>query len=383
MDNNALIIFAKNPVKGRVKTRLAKFIGNTEALRYYKSLLQFTSEQTKNLYCRKFLFLTDNIDTGLFDSSCTCLLQQGSDLGERMKSAFAYVFSMGFNKVCIIGTDAPGLDSETISKAFKMLGDNDYVIGPSKDGGYYLLGMKAASDELFENISWSTDEVLNQTIAKINPAGKKYYLLEELCDVDTIEDFIECTGFEQGTASKNGLRFAVKLHDSLKRHYDFRLEWNGVLLSWYSDKPPCMNPDESALMTITALHKIKYMYSEENRPYFLKGPGPSIVVDKGYYTPRFNRIPVSSIKEASEIIKKGIQAGLLEIYLEGVNLKGTFSLIRTGKGDNWMLQKLEDEFVSDFSLSEISSSVISGRTLDDVKNGVKSSVKDINQESLF
>lgn len=383
MDNNALIIFAKNPVKGRVKTRLAKFIGAAEALKHYKSLLQFTSEQTKNLHCRKFLFLTDNIDTGLFDSLCTCLLQQGSDLVERMKNAFQYVFSLGFHNVCIIGTDAPGLNSETILKAFKMLGDNDYVIGPSKDGGYYLLGMKTANNDMFENISWSTDEVLNQTIAKINSAGKKYSLLEELCDVDTVEDFIECTGFEQSTVSKNGLRFAVKLHDSLKRHYDFRIEWNGVLLSWYTAVAPGMNPDEPALMTITALHKTKYIHSEENRPYFLKGPGPSIVVDKGYYSPRSNRIPVTPVKEASEIIKKGIQAGLLEINLEGVNLKGTFSLIRTGKGDNWVLQKLEDEFVSEFSLSEISSSVISGRTLDDVKDGVKSSVKDINQESLF
>lgn len=190
MNKNALIIFAKNPVLGKVKTRLARETGNEKAFEIYKLLLENAYRQTKETDCVKYLFLSDHLDKNIFESDFTQYIQSGKDLGERMLNAFKNIFEKDFEKAIIIGTDCPELDSEIIHEAFNKLNEYEIVIGPAKDGGYYLIGLKEPDKFLFENIKWSTGEVLNETIKKIKSAGKNFFLLKELNDIDESKDLV-------------------------------------------------------------------------------------------------------------------------------------------------------------------------------------------------
>ncbi len=184
----------KNPVKGKVKTRLAKSIGNEKALQIYKMLLHYTGNivaQLKN--CDKAIFYSDFIDKNdMWDKDFyQKYVQDGSDLGERMKNAFAFEFQNKYEKVLIIGTDCHELKTEMLQKAFETLDNNDVVIGPAIDGGYYLLGMKSLHKELFENIPWSTENVLLDSINILKKLQLKYHLLPALSDIDTEDNIGE------------------------------------------------------------------------------------------------------------------------------------------------------------------------------------------------
>lgn len=190
MNKNALIIFAKNPVLGKVKTRLARETGDEKALEIYKLLLGNTYRQTKEIVCDKYLFLSDSTDKNIYDSNFKQMIQSGKDLGERMSNAFVNIFEKGFEKAIIIGTDCPELNSEIIYEAFDKLNEHDIVIGPAGDGGYYLIGLNKPDKSLFENIKWSSGEVLDMTKDKIKTSGKNYFLLKELNDIDEAKDLI-------------------------------------------------------------------------------------------------------------------------------------------------------------------------------------------------
>lgn len=185
---NALIIFAKNPVHGKVKTRLAKHIGNDRAMNLYLKLLYNTYLQTKDMNCDKYLFLSDKKNVDLFSKNFKQFVQNGNDIGERMKNAFEEVLKSGHNKIILIGTDIPELDEHLINEAFNNLSEKDFVLGPAADGGYYLIGMKKFSGYIFENIEWSTEKVLSKTIENIKERSESYSLLKELNDLDDIED---------------------------------------------------------------------------------------------------------------------------------------------------------------------------------------------------
>jgi uncharacterized protein len=189
---NALIIFIKNPVKGKVKTRLAETVGDEKALEIYQALLQKTLEIVTNVNCEKYLYYSDKVEKNDIWENDKFIkkLQKGEDLGERMLNAFAEVFkNKQIKNIAIIGSDCPSLSTSLIEKAFEELRYNAYVIGPAYDGGYYLLGMRALREEIFEKIIWSTDRVLSDTLKKINKMVKSYYLLPPLPDVDTWEDW--------------------------------------------------------------------------------------------------------------------------------------------------------------------------------------------------
>ncbi|MBK8981589.1 MAG: TIGR04282 family arsenosugar biosynthesis glycosyltransferase [Ignavibacteria bacterium] len=191
---NALIIFARNPVIGNVKKRLAAEAGIDIAFEIYVKLLYHTYKCTKEISCEKFLYLTDFKDLDLFDENYRQELQSGKDLGEKMKNAFNDLLRSGFEKILLIGTDCPGLNADILNQAFDKLDEAEFVLGPAKDGGYYLLGLKENSETLFENINWSSNEVLKQTVEKIKKLNKNYYLLEVLSDIDNLSDLNE-TGF--------------------------------------------------------------------------------------------------------------------------------------------------------------------------------------------
>lgn len=189
--NEALIIFVKNPEPGKVKTRIAHTMGNENATLIYKELLDHTKKVTQLLSCKKFVFYGDNINQNdLWDNdSYHKVVQHGNDLGERMKNSFDFVFKKGYDAVCIIGSDCMELSDSIIKSAFYALNKNDIVIGPSTDGGYYLLGMKQINEALFLDKNWSTEEVLTQTIIDIKKLNKTYQLLELITDIDTEQDW--------------------------------------------------------------------------------------------------------------------------------------------------------------------------------------------------
>ncbi|MEQ9422821.1 MAG: TIGR04282 family arsenosugar biosynthesis glycosyltransferase [Cyclobacteriaceae bacterium] len=185
-----LIIFVKNPVLGKVKTRLAKDIGNEKALEVYKKLLQHTHDVTDSLSVTKRVYYSDVIDENDLwaNDKFEKFQQSGADLGERMHNAFQQGFADGFDHICIIGSDCFEINSEIIEMAFSKLKTHDFVIGPAKDGGYYMLGMKSLHKSLFENKEWSTDKVLKETLTDIERLGKRFWKLAELNDVDRVGD---------------------------------------------------------------------------------------------------------------------------------------------------------------------------------------------------
>lgn len=191
-----LVIFTRNPELGKCKTRLASKIGDRAALDVYKFLLQHTVNITKNLNVHKAVYYSETIgkndvwDNLLYDKK----LQQGCDLGERMGNAFQDGFSAEFEKICIIGSDMFDLSPADINAAFSALAQNDFVIGPAHDGGYYLLGMKKWKQSLFENKEWGKNRVLQDTLANLE--NEKVHLLETRNDVDIYEDIAHVKAFQ-------------------------------------------------------------------------------------------------------------------------------------------------------------------------------------------
>ncbi|MGY5846379.1 TIGR04282 family arsenosugar biosynthesis glycosyltransferase [Salegentibacter sp. HM20] len=183
-----LLIFTKNPKPGRVKTRLAVDIGDQNALKLYRYLLQHTMEVTKKLPQEKWVFYSDEIpEKDIWDEKhFSKKLQQGNDLGERMQNAFAEAFQQNYQKVIIIGSDLYDLQTGDLKQAFRKLDESDVVIGPARDGGYYLLGMKSPHNALFQNKKWSTARVLEDSLANLK--DKKVILLEERNDIDCVAD---------------------------------------------------------------------------------------------------------------------------------------------------------------------------------------------------
>ncbi len=193
---NSIIIFVRNPKLGEVKSRLAKTTSDKFALGFYKSCAENIIKKIKNIqHLNRFIFYSNKKDKDdvikWLENKFFFSAQEGSDLGSRMKNAFEKVFTTYAEKVIIIGSDIPDLSAEIINKAFEYLSYSDVVIGPSKDGGYYLLGIKKMYAELFEGIEYSTSTVLSETLIRIKLLNLSYQLLPELQDIDTKQDLRE------------------------------------------------------------------------------------------------------------------------------------------------------------------------------------------------
>jgi rSAM/selenodomain-associated transferase 1 len=188
MNNNLIIVFVRTPELGKVKTRLAKAIGDQAALTIYKLLLKHTSTVLHELSFDKVVYYSEKIENNDFwkASLFEKKLQKGADLGERMQQAFETAFDRGYKKVLIIGSDLFELTSTLIISALEALETYDISIGPSLDGGYYLLGMKELHPAVFKNKKWGTDSVLENTLQDLKQQNVK--LLEALNDIDTFED---------------------------------------------------------------------------------------------------------------------------------------------------------------------------------------------------
>ena len=187
---NALIIMIKNPVAGKVKTRLAADIGEKAALNVYNQLLQHTHHVAKTVNCHRFVFYSDVIErSDLFDQSDFRKYTQCSgDLGTRMDYAFSIPFKNEYKKVVMIGSDFFALDPSHITDAFNGLDQHDFVLGPAEDGGYYLIGMKKWHRWIFQNKQWSTSHLLQETQHDIINRNHSLQALEQLIDIDTVAD---------------------------------------------------------------------------------------------------------------------------------------------------------------------------------------------------
>lgn len=186
----ALIIFIKNPEKGKVKTRLASTVGDDQALKIYKALMGHTRNLASQTEAVRYLFYSQFINSkdDWSEDQFVKNLQIDGDLGTKMATAFQTVLSK-HSKAIIIGSDCASLSKEIIQTAIQALDDHDFVIGPALDGGYYLLGMGQFEARLFDDIPWSTERVAQITQERIKGLGKSYFLLPALSDIDYEEDW--------------------------------------------------------------------------------------------------------------------------------------------------------------------------------------------------
>lgn len=188
--NKLLLIFTRNPELGKVKTRLAKTVGDETALEIYLFLLNKTQEVAQKVSSDKAVFYSENITQNdhwnpeIFQK----YLQIEGDLGMKMQQAFEQSFEKGYEKVAIIGSDLYDLSSKNIENAFTELDENDVVLGPSEDGGYYFLGMKALQKNIFKNKNWGTETVRKDTLSDL--IDKKVKLLAFKNDIDVYEDIV-------------------------------------------------------------------------------------------------------------------------------------------------------------------------------------------------
>lgn len=189
MKKEVVLVFQKNAILGQVKTRLASGMGEQPAMEIYKHLVQLTYSALEAVPMPVWTYFSDFIPESTHPTVEKSFVQQGQDLGERMSNAFASTFDSEIEKVVLIGTDCPTLQSQHLLQAFTALNDSDLVLGPATDGGYYLIGMKVRAAYLFEGIAWSTSQVLSKTLHVASQHSLTTTLLPELDDIDTPEDW--------------------------------------------------------------------------------------------------------------------------------------------------------------------------------------------------
>ncbi|MEM6348328.1 MAG: TIGR04282 family arsenosugar biosynthesis glycosyltransferase [Bacteroidota bacterium] len=180
------LIFVKHPVPGKVKTRLGATLGHDTAVAIYQELLAYTCKITQALEADKAVWYgNDYPETDLWEEAgYERFPQTGPDLGARMQEAFEWGFGRGYKKIQIIGSDCAALTTDILAQGLEILEQSDFVVGPAKDGGYYLIGMNAPYYQVFKDKEWSTEHVLPETIRDLREGKKMYRFLPTLSDID-------------------------------------------------------------------------------------------------------------------------------------------------------------------------------------------------------
>lgn len=227
MSDTALVIMARYPEPGKIKTRLARTIGKSEALYLYSAFLtdlaqRFAGQEYKLHWnytpgesnFRAFI-------TALVPSLAEyteCFPQEGEDLGARLHSAFKRTQQRGFSRTIVIGSDSPHMSLDVIARAYKALNEVDVVLGPADDGGYYLIAMRQPHD-VFSGIPMSTDRVRQMTIELATRQGLIVRLLEPLFDIDELPDLLRLAELLQTDSSLAPATAAYLAHK--KSLYDY------------------------------------------------------------------------------------------------------------------------------------------------------------------
>ncbi len=242
-NSRILLIYLKEPIAGQVKTRLAKKLGAERACAAYQAMVSVLLDQLKWIpHCHyRFCYTPAEAKQSIIHwilpqlehqmdytsdpegvikplrgelPTVDFVPQGGGDLGERLTSSFAQAFEEGFSEVAVIGSDCPTLSARWIETAFTTTKKADLTIGPTSDGGYYLLSLKRRCDAVFQGIQWSTASVREETIAQAEQAGLVTHSLPPLGDIDTLF----C--WEKSLASPLGAR--------LKAHYNKLCDQQGI-----------------------------------------------------------------------------------------------------------------------------------------------------------
>ncbi|MSU76735.1 MAG: glycosyltransferase [Gemmataceae bacterium] len=207
-------IFAKQPIVGTVKTRLAEGTSAEWACRVAEALLVDTLDRFTQVDVHRAVVFAPLSATTFFTSLCgiryELIAQSGGDLGERLQHFFTLSRQRGHSRIVAIGSDSPTLPMEYVRSAFDLLADHDVVLGPAFDGGYYLIGCNHHDLPIFTNIAWSTSRVLEQTVERVRAASARLALLPPWYDVDTYDDWrmlrghvraMRASGVEPGVAN--------------------------------------------------------------------------------------------------------------------------------------------------------------------------------------
>ena len=189
MNKSLVIVFVKNIKLGTVKTRLAKTIGDFGAFEVYSELVKITEEATEQLDIDKRIYFSNAIVDHQWKGEFKAV-QHGADLGERMLNAFKDGFNEGYEKIVLIGSDLPDINSTHIKNGLDALTTNEVVFGPAEDGGYYLVGMSKLNPEIFTNKPWSQPNLLQLTLQELQSNKISVGTLDTLNDIDTYEDLI-------------------------------------------------------------------------------------------------------------------------------------------------------------------------------------------------
>ncbi|MDJ0704900.1 MAG: TIGR04282 family arsenosugar biosynthesis glycosyltransferase [Leptolyngbyaceae cyanobacterium MO_188.B28] len=192
---NRLILFTRHPEPGRTKTRLIPHLGAEGAAALQRQMTEYVLTQVLKTSSQFPLSVEVRFEGG----NLACMQawlgrelayrsQGEGDLGDRLTCAFQQGFEAGMERIVIIGSDCPGITPLLLIQAFNHLQQNDVVLGPAEDGGYYLIGLRQAQPALFKQIAWSTEEVFQQTDAIAQQQGLAVAYLDRLSDVDRPED---------------------------------------------------------------------------------------------------------------------------------------------------------------------------------------------------
>ena len=191
---DALIIFSRLPIGHETKTRLAPILNESQRKELHLAMWHDIFIEAVKLSASTDIFLywtgSGNISDYREHLPPSFILreQYGENLGERMRNAMQDIFSSGYTRAILIGSDIPSLKAGNLAKAFGLLDDNDIVIGPSGDGGYWLIGMRGFFPEAFDVKSWGNSDVLTETAETLRRSGIVFGFADTLNDIDTPED---------------------------------------------------------------------------------------------------------------------------------------------------------------------------------------------------
>ncbi|TXE06183.1 glycosyltransferase [Seonamhaeicola algicola] len=206
MSKELIIVFVKNAQLGKVKTRLAKTIGNKNALFIYNTLVGITKNAINNLNISKRIYFSETIENNTWPNT-EAYVQNGNNLGQRMQNAFTEAFADGYERVVLIGSDLPDINKSIIQNALTKLENNTCVFGPADDGGYYLIGLSKMTPSVFKNKPWSQPNLLQETTKELQENNITFSTLETLNDIDTFDDLKASTFY----------KLNVELQEKLKK----------------------------------------------------------------------------------------------------------------------------------------------------------------------
>ncbi len=207
--DTCILLFVKYPEKGKVKLRLSRGLNEEIVQELYRCFVQDTLKTIKKIDAPFFICFHPPDAQCKFQiwlgSTLRFLPQQGEDLGERMKNSFTDAFTKGFQKVILMGSDSPDLPEDYIKQAFTTLQTKDVVLGPTVDGGYYLIGFKSTTFTplVFEEIHWSSPLVFQETMTKLKQTQRSVGLLPIWSDVDTLSDLYNLVRRTRNTSFKS------------------------------------------------------------------------------------------------------------------------------------------------------------------------------------